>query len=160
MTIRKAMKADARKMGACHYYCWQETYRGLVSDTYLNNMDKYKNMDRFEKLFDIIGEHQYVAEEQKQIIGFFDILKSNGEYAPFEVGALYLRKEYQGKGYGREIFDFIKKKTESSPFCLWCLSSNPACGFYLHMGGRQIDTKEEIIGDRTEIEVCYLFKSE
>lgn len=160
MIIRKAKEEDARKIGICHYDCWQETYRGLIVDEYLDKMNKDENMDRFEHLFESIGKYQYVVEEDKEIIGFFDISPARDKYANIEVRGLYLRKAYQKKGYGREIFCFIREKVRNESFYLWCLKDNPTCGFYLYMGGKLIDYKEVIIGGFNEIEVCYLFSND
>lgn len=109
-------------------------------------------------MWSIMGEFQYVLEENGTIIGFFDISNPREQYAPFEVCGLYLRKAYQGKGYGKAVMQFIKNKIHQS-FYLWCLSTNPTCGFYKHMGGKEIASKEEMIGERQETEVCFLFEN-
>ncbi len=157
MIIMKATKDQARDMGSCHYFCWQETYRGLIDDAFLDNMNEEKNRTRFENnVWKYTGEYQYVMMEDDKIIGIFDISKARDNYAPYEVQGLYLRKVYQGNGYGREVMNFIKEKTNGH-FYLWCLNTNPTCGYYEHMGGKVVDSKEEMIGSRKEIEVCYLW---
>lgn len=159
MEIRKAAISDASKIGSCHYHCWQETYRGLIADSYLDSMDESKNMERFEKMYPIVGQYQYVVESENQIIGFFDITKARENYAPFEVQGLYVRKVYHGQGYGRKIIEYIKEKCKGEHFYLWCLKSNPTCGFYEHMGGQVITQKKVSVGGREEGELCYLFNS-
>lgn len=156
MKIRKATKADARWIGSCHYHCWQETYRGLIVDSYLDRLDEEKNMDRFEAMFNTIGKYQYIVEAEGVRIGFFDISKAREDYAPFEVQGLYIRKAHHGKGYGRLIMEFIKENINGH-FYLWCLETNPTYNYYKHMGGKVIDSKIVSIGGRHEVEVCFLF---
>lgn len=157
MLIRKAEIQDARYIGSCHYHCWQETYRGLIGDGYLNAMDESKNKDRFERLFSRIGQYQYVVLEQGRVIGFFDISPGREHFAPYEIQGLYLRKAYHGRGYGRAILKFIKAACGAAPFYLWCLSTNPTCGYYMHMGGKEIARKSALIGDHEYEEICFLF---
>ena len=155
--IRKAQPSDAREMGSCHYHCWQETYRGLIADSYLDALDEQKNMDRFEEMYQLTGEYQFVLEYNDKIIGLFDISKARDGYAPIEVQGLYLRKAYHGQGFGGKIMAFIRSKCNNSNFYLWCLRNNPTCGYYEHMGGRVVDKRMISIGGREVEEVCYLF---
>ena len=157
MKIRKATKEDAGFIGSCHYYCWQETYRGLINDDYLNQLDVQKNIEHFVNIWNIIGDYQYIIEENSNPIGFFDISKAREDYAEYEVQGLYIRKAYHKKGYGRQIIEFITD-TIKQPFYLWCLTSNPSCHFYEHIGASKIATKNVTIGGRLENESCYLFE--
>ncbi len=157
MIIRRAELADAREMGSCHYHCWQETYRGLIADSYLDALDEQKNMERFESMYQLIGEYQYVLEYDGRIVGLFDMSKAREKYASIEVQGLYLRKAYHGQGFGRAIMDFIKSECNGLHFYLWCLGNNPTCGYYEHMGGVVVDKRMINVGGYEVEEVCYLF---
>ena len=159
LRIRKARREDARSIGACHYHCWQETYSGLISDEYLAAMNEAQNMERFEGLYLQTGRYQYVVLDGSQIVGFFDISPAREEYAPYEVQGLYLRKSYHGHGYGRTIMDHIKKECGAAPFYLWCLSTNSTCGYYVHMGGKEIARKDIWIGKQKYEVTCFLFET-
>lgn len=157
LTIRKAENADARSVGACHYHCWQETYPGLISEEFLNSMDESKSMDRFEALFPKIAQFMYVILDGSYIVGFFDISPARDKYAPYEIRGLYLKKAYHGCGYGRAIMNYIRGKCGADQFYLWCLSTNPTCNYYTHMGGIEIARKKATIGDQEYEEICFLF---
>lgn len=157
LRIRKAEDGDARNIGACHYHCWQETYPGLISEEFLNSMDENKNMDRFEELFSKIGQFMYVILDDSHIVGFFDISPARDKYAPYEIQGLYLRKTYHGCGCGRAIMNYIRGKCGADPFYLWCLSTNPTCNYYTHMGGKEIARKKAAIGSQEYEEICFLF---
>lgn len=157
MEVRKARLEDARGQGSCHYYCWQETYRGLISDEFLDHMSEEKNMARFEGFYHLVIGYQYVLEDNGKIVGFFDVSKSREDYAPFEVQGLYLRKAYQGKGYGKKMMEYIFSIVNGEHFYLWCLATNPTCGYYEHFGAKKVDTRIVAIGKEMYEEVCYLF---
>lgn len=89
---------------------------------------------------------------------FFDISPAREEYAPYEIQGLYLRKSYHGHGYGRTIMDYIKKECGAAPFYLWCLSTNSTCGYYVHMGGKEIARKDIWIGKQRYEVTCFLFE--
>lgn len=143
--------------GSCHYQCWQETYRGLIDDNYLDRLDEIKNQKRFEKIFEMLGQYQYVVEVDGQVVVFFDISFSRETYTAFEVQSLYLRKAYHGKGYGRQIIAFFREYCGNDHFYLWCLQNNPSTVFYFHMGGKIIDARTIYIKNQKLDEVCYLF---
>ena len=154
MIIRKSKKEDARNIGILHYHCWQDTYRGLIDDAFLDGMSEESSADKKEAQFDLYGKYWYVAEEENNIIGFISVHPSNEKDANYEVEALYLDKNYHHKGYGKQMFSFIKELFNNEPFYLWCLKTNPTLGFYQHMGGTIVDTKCEAVGE----EVCLLFE--
>lgn len=157
MMIRKATLNDASKIGDCHYHCWMETYQGLISDDYLASMSEIKERQRFEKMFELVGENWYVLDKENEIIGFFDISKAREAYADVEIQGLYLRKAYQKMGYGRQIMTYIFNECQNRHFYLWCLKGNPTLGFYQHMGGKIIDKRFITIGKEQLEEVCCLF---
>lgn len=154
MHIRKCGKKDARNVGIVHYRCWQETYRGIISDSFLDSMSEESDENKKEQYFAQYGKYWYVVEEESTIIGFISLIEGNNQYAKHEVEAIYLLKEHQKKGYGKKMFAFIKETFHNEPFYLWCLKNNPTLGFYEHMGGKIIDSKNEFVGE----EVCLLFE--
>lgn len=154
MEIRKALAKDLADIGSCHYYCWQETYRGLIDDIFLDGMSETKNRERFKALS---AQYMYVLEEDEKIIGFFDVSLAQESFASYEVQGLYLRKAYHGMGYGRQIMDYIRTVCDGKNFYLWCLKTNPTVGYYQHMGGVKIASKAALIGRFNYEEECYLF---
>lgn len=72
--------------------------------------------------------------------------------------AIYILKEYQGKGIGRllvkSVVDDLKDKNLNS-MLIWAIEENPACRFYEALGGKKIDTEEIEIGGKNLSEVAY-----
>lgn len=144
-------------IGSCHYHCWQETYKAIISDDYLKRLNEQQNILRFQELWELRGEYQYIVAVDGIPMGFFDISKARDPYASYEVQGLYIRKAYHGNGYGRQIISFIKKSINAL-FYLWCLTTNPTCTFYKHMGTRIVADRNIMIGDRLEKEICFYFE--
>ena len=153
MIIRACCKEDIKGIGTCHYHCWQETYRGLIRDAILDGMSEEKNILKKEKQFSMYGKYWHVVEENGEIIGFISLIPDD-VYAKHEVQALYLRKSYQKKGYGKKMMEYIKELFHHESFYLWCLKNNPTLSFYEHMGGVIIAQRKDEVGE----EVCFLFK--
>src|SRR5699024_12530375 len=81
----------------------------IVPDKYLNQMT-YEN--RQEKWQDIISKQiVFVAENNKgEIVGFSNVgVERTGKYPDYkgELYAIYLLKEYQGKGIGKILFKHV-----------------------------------------------------
>jgi ribosomal protein S18 acetylase RimI-like enzyme len=159
IVIRAALPEDSKDIAFVHVESWRSTYAGIVNQAYLDNL-KYE--DR-EKMWTSIL-HQYTPtshvlvaydKEKKKSIGFvssgpkrdFPELKYDGE-----IFALYLLKEYQGKGIGDQLFDAACREMRTAGFqntMLWVLKENPSIGFFKIMGGKVIsEVGCEIAGEK------------
>ncbi len=78
-----------------------------------------------------------------------------------EIYAIYLRREFQGKGIGKNLFlgaaDWLCKQGYDS-MLLWVLRDNPTRKFYEAMGGRELDSKIIKIGAPL-VEISYGWES-
>lgn len=152
--IRKAEVEDAGGIAKVHVDCWRTTYKGIVPDTFLESLS-YEKCELIWKK-GINENNVYIAEnENGQVIGFSTGGKERtGKYEAYtgELYAIYILKEYQGKGIGRllvqSVVDDLKDKNLDS-MLIWVIEENPACNFYEKLGGKKIDTEEiEIAGKK------------
>lgn len=72
MDIRKAREEDAAKIARVHVESWQETYKGLIDQDYLDSL-KIDNRERMWK--ETLANRQkeqpvFIAEIENGIIGF------------------------------------------------------------------------------------------
>jgi GNAT superfamily N-acetyltransferase len=74
--------------------------------------------------------------------------KRNGMYA------IYILKEYQRKGIGKQLIQGLIKESMSS-FLVWVLADNPSRRFYEKLGGKKIGTESITIGGVDLDEVAY-----
>ncbi|BCB05389.1 GNAT family N-acetyltransferase [Bacillus sp. KH172YL63] len=133
MLLRKAVLQDAKGVAHVHVESWKTTYRGIVSNEYLQSLSK----DSKEKKWsDILSNthHTYVCElEDGEIAGFVSFGKErSGEYEG-ELYAIYLLEEHQGKGIGKKLFEIAMKELKTQGFnsmWIWVLKENPSKQFY------------------------------
>ena len=158
--IRKARIEDAQSIAEVRTKSWQSTYRGIVSDAYLDNMDIAKVTELWKQ---IIAQNPcvYVAETD-HIVGFGSAGKNRHPAitADGEIYLLYLLKECQGIGIGKMLFlELIQQLYSQSmkSMLIMVLRDNPSKHFYIHMGGRLIKEEEVEIGGQKLIEEAYMW---
>lgn len=159
MRIREAAVGDAEGIARVHVDSWRTTYKGIVSESYLQQLSYEQRAENWRRG---IGKNAiYVAEDETgRIVGFATGGKERtGNYdADGELYAIYLLQEVQGKGIGKKLTKVIAKKLQEQGFTsmlVWVLESNPSKKFYASLGGEPIDeTMIEIGGDEFK-EIAY-----
>ena len=116
----------------------------VVQHTIKTIYPKYYPME----VVDFFCEHHSEDAIEKDINnGYVSVLKIDGTivatgcFVDNHITRVYVLPEHQKKGYGKKMFAFIKETFLHEPFYLWCLKNNPTLGFYEHMGGKIIDSK-------------------
>lgn len=166
MVIREASLEDIEGIAKVHVDSWRSTYKGIISDAYLSRLTVEKRKKNWLWTLNNLNIHEkiFVAEDKGEIVGFSNGGKNrtpNTEYDG-ELYALYILKEYQGKGLGKklveEVMDTLRKKNYDS-MMVWVLESNPAIGFYRKLGGEEFTRKDIEIGQDVLIEVALGWKN-
>lgn len=143
MRIRSAIQSDAVQIAEVHVNSWRTTYKGIVPDSYLDNLSVAKRTLLWEKQLDEGNEGSkiFVAEnEAGQIVGFVSGGRNRLESMPFdsEIYAIYLLEEYQRQGIGEllmfSIASFLTDQGYKSTY-LWALEDNRYRSFYEKRGG-------------------------
>ncbi|GAA5417526.1 hypothetical protein Pryu01_02600 [Paraliobacillus ryukyuensis] len=163
MKIREAVLGDHQAIAKVHVDSWRETYRGIVPQTYLNQLSYADRATLWEKI--IASDNTvFVAEnEAGDIIGFGNGGKErSGDYPNYqgEVYALYLLTDYQQHGIGKKIVKEIAshlKGLQLNGVLIWVLADNPSVGFYQAIGGKKVDEESVDIGGKQLIEAAYGF---
>lgn len=143
--IRNRIDNDAYGITHVVTVSWNETYKGLVPDDFLENMktnedERARNLMEKFKTEDV---KELVLEIDKEIVGFIRYGKSQDlEFANCgEIYAFYIINKYHGFGYGRKLFETAKQDLINMGFdkmIIACLKGNPTGDFYKHMGGKYI----------------------
>ena len=165
MLIREKRIADIPEFTLLVNEVWNETYRGIVADEFLDNM-KNTIDDRIKRQTDNFYEkdsYSYVLVDNDKLIGYTSVDKSREEEYPNsgELSSLYLLKKYQGNGYGRMLFEYSLNKIKElgySDYIIGCLDNNPTNEFYKKMGGKLYKQKNKKIGNKDYIENYYIFE--
>ncbi len=143
--IRKMKKEDCTDVTHVITVAWNETYRGIVPDEFLDNM--YLNEDERTKYsfnnFNENDNHQFVLEVNNKIVGYMNVgLTDDTEYDNCgEIHAIYIINGYKGYGYGKEMVEVGIKELKNMNFdkmLIGCLVGNKTNDFYKHMGGKFI----------------------
>jgi GNAT superfamily N-acetyltransferase len=133
MHYRKAEIKDAGSLAYVHVNSWRTTYHGIVSEEYLQSLSVKEREERWVRILSD-SHHTYASEtEDGEIVGFVSFGKDrSGEYEG-ELYAIYLLKDYQGKGIGKELFEIAIRELKNMGFntmWTWVLKENPSKYFY------------------------------
>jgi len=91
--------------------CWKSEYRGIVADDYLDSMSSDERHRALLKRFDTNASDFLIMTENDCLIGAAVFGKSfiEGFESGGEISAIYLHKDYIGKGYGHKLFAEIER---------------------------------------------------
>lgn len=146
--IRKKERKDCADVAHVVTVAWNETYRGIVPDEFLDNL--YTNEDdRAKNAYNNFNEkenHQYVLEVDDKVVGFVNVGSSDEtDYENCgEIHAVYIINGYKGHGYGKKLIDAGIQELKTMNFdkmVIGCLNGNPSNEFYKHLGGKFIKTR-------------------
>lgn len=160
--IRRAAVADAAGIARVHVDAWRETYRGQIPDEFLASLSSERRQARWEQ--DLAPQDErvvtFVTEWAGEIVGFCGVGPERGSLPAYdgELWGLYLLRKFQGRGLGRELFLTGARHLRDCGFqrmMLWVLDTNPARGFYEHMGGFLAGEQPIEIGGVMYREVAY-----
>jgi GNAT superfamily N-acetyltransferase len=167
--IRRAILADAPAIARIHVQSWQETYRGLVPDEYLDRMTVTQRERGHERsLAYEDGTATFLALDPTPAGGAVPVgfaLCGRARGAPGwnwgEIFALYLLDRAKGRGHGRALMAASSAwfaERGMSPFMLWALTANfRATGFYRHLGGEAYADRLERFGGAVLAESAFRF---
>ena len=147
MSVRPAVPADVERLAEVHVRCWQETYRGMLSEEFLAAQGPETRLPLWRHLLDTADAAEapaeaWVACDGGTVVGFAGIRRgpdggsahdsgppSSGD---LELWGLYLLASHQGLGLGRRLLEAALGGSAAS---LWVAAGNGrAIGFYSHFG--------------------------
>jgi len=163
MIIHFAQVEDAPAVARVHVDTWHTTYTGIVPQEFLDNLSYQRSQANWEtQLKDPLdGMHLFLAEDQPgQVIGFAcggPLRQALADYDG-ELYAIYILESFQRKGCGRLLVNTVACDLARRGFhslVIWVLKDNPACRFYVALGGKFLAEKMITIGGKQLPEVAY-----
>lgn len=160
LTFVNAGGENVADLGYLHATVWHQTYKGLASDSFLERFTPERRTAVFRKVIETSTEHFIIAYLEGKPVGFV-ICKSTEQAGIGEVCAIYLLREVQRKGYGREMMDYAINLLQNEgcrELILWVLEKNTqARGFYEKYGFEPDGGRQEIdLGNKlTELRYHY-----
>jgi len=142
--IREANPNDVPAIAKVHVLSWKESFVGIVPDAFLERLTIENRVEAFAKRFGEENYRMYVAEfDGAGAVGFADVGDPRYDVGNYdaELYAIYLFREFQGKGIGALLFERIKEflvdQGKSSMYLL-ALEVSPYRPFYEKMGGKLV----------------------
>ena len=143
--IRKMTKNDCQSVAHVTTVAWNETYKGIVPDDFLNNLynTEDKRTENSYNKFDEKDNHQYVLVVDDKVVGFIKVGRTEDkDYDNCgEIHAVYIIDGYKGHGYGRKLVEAGIKELKDMGYnkmVIGCLVGNPTNTFYEHIGGKYV----------------------
>lgn len=141
--IRKATDEDIYRIGYVHYKAWQETYRNIIDDEYLDSLTLESRINKVH----LYLKNCIVCELDKKVIAFATCYPARDEdlINALEISAIYVLREHKGLKIGtRLVNQCINENSEYHSLCLWVAKDNvDAITAYSRMGFDK-DGKESI----------------
>jgi GNAT superfamily N-acetyltransferase len=139
LIVRPAEVRDVAQMARIHVRCWQETYRGLMSDAVLDDPGFPAARERMWTAY--LTDERYrqsrvaVAERDDEMVGIAMSGPSEDVTAAWnwQLYVLYVHAADHGTGAGRALLEAVIDPAES--VALWVADPNPrAQAFYRKHG--------------------------
>ena len=166
MGVRRAAVDDAEAIERIRVETWRATYRGLLPDGLIDQLQL--NVERRRERLRVAhpSELIFVAEEGAEVVGyaFAGPERTHDREYPGEVYAIYVLPAAQGKGHGRALIRECARELAArgmTSLLIWVLRENQiGRGFYERLGGTPVREKplEEFPGAEDHIEVGYGWK--
>lgn len=160
MIVREAKVSDAAGIAFVHVESWKTTYQNILPKEFLTNLS-YKSREQFWET-SIPKGNVFVAEnDEGKIVGFASGgNERSGSYEGYkgELTSIYILKEYQGIGIGKQLMKSIIKGIEKlgiNTMLVLVLEDNNSKLFYEALGGKKIDEIEVEIAGKLLNELVY-----
>ena len=158
--IRLASSGDAAAIAQCQIVTWQQTYRGILPDAFLDTQAVERSAESWRA---VVSDRRRVTHvvDGPGVLGFCTSGPSRGETGGFrgEVEAIYIHPTEQGRGHGtaliRAAMAWLADR-KLIPVLVWALEANaPAHRFYQALGAQRLDTRLLRIADALYPEVGF-----
>lgn len=156
VVLRPARPDDAQAIARVQVAAWRSTYRGLVPDEFLDNMEedpeKWLNAIRRD---DGTAQASFVIVAEDASGGVIGYAAAGRERTgdpryKGELHAIYILEERQRQGIGKRLVRAAAQgllKRGHSSMLVWVLAENPFRRFYESLGGRRLRNGTVAIAD-------------
>ena len=121
-----------------HCTAWQEAYRGIVCDRYLDSMTVEATTARARKF----PENTLVAKDKEKVVGFavYSLSRDEDLMDAGEVVAIYVLSEYYGHKIGYRLMnEAVSRLSEYNTIFVWVLEQNERAIRFYHRYGFEFD---------------------
>ena len=138
--IIKTAETDEELCGRGYVHCmaWQEAYRGIVNDRWLDTMTVEATTARARQF----PENTLVAKDNDKVVGFAVYGPSRDEDLPDagEVDAIYVLSEYYDRKVGYRLMnEAVSRLSEYNTIIVWVFEKNERAINFYHKYGFEFD---------------------
>jgi GNAT superfamily N-acetyltransferase len=158
-TFRQAVPADSPAIAALHAESWHTTYRGMLTDAYLDGPVREEREHLWKSHFEATGTARWyvgLAEVEGALVGFACVLLDEEPAWGAYLDNLHVSAGFQGRGIGRQLFAravrWVMAIEPGWPLHLWVFEANAgACRFYNTLRGQAVQRGFRLGPDGTEV---------
>lgn len=153
LAIRRATPDDSATITEVHDDAWRAAYRGILPGTELERMIARRGPAWWERAIRRRVPILVLDQGNGEVAGYVTFGPSRARTLPFrgEIYELYLRPDFQGLGFGRNLFAAAKEELSlhgRQTLIVWALADNDvAVRFYERLGGRTVGRSVDRFGD-------------
>ena len=147
--IRQAHTGDAEPIARFHTESWQRTYRGMMSDAFLDGgaLENRRRVWKERLGTPAPNQHVRVAEDATGLIGFICVYSGHDPEWGSYIDNLHVAYRVHGQGVGRALMrdaaDWLHQTRPDTGVWLWVMEANTgARAFYERLGASNAGVAE------------------
>ena len=144
-------ESEIRGKAYVHWKSWQEAYKGIVDQRYLDAL----TLEKCESIAHSFPDNTIIAKDEDLVVGFacYNKYRSDELENAGEVSAIYILSEYYGQGVGYQLMQMALEKLSEYPrVAVWVLKDNERairfykrCGFEFDGGEKTLNLASPIV---------------
>lgn len=159
--LRAATPDDAVAIAEVHVQAWHETYRGLIPEAIVDGIDVASRIALWRRAM-AQGTALWLSLAEGVIVGFAagGPARDMPDGVDAELRAIYVLRAHERLGHGRGLVAAIAGDLHAAGhrgMGLWVLTTNPARGFYEHLGARPFGERTLVIAGHPLDHIAYGF---
>lgn len=158
--IRKANNNDAKDIVRVNVMGWENTYKNIFPQTFLEGLDIYDE-NSIRKCQEKISQYA-VCEIDNKVVAVIRYGKNRKNYddSYAEIYALYVDDSYKKKGIGSKLIEFAfeELRSEYDYVLISTLVNNSANEFYKKIGEKFVGNCDFLLGNEKFVENIYEYE--
>lgn len=159
--LKPATPQDYKAIAELHTTNWQQNYRGILSDDYLDNKAAEERSEVwYNRLYSpVVNQITTIATMDDILVGFSCLLLNDDVTYGSLLDNLHVSQQLQKSGIGKLLMQHCAKtileKASSKKMYLWVFESNyNARTVYEKLGGTHTETTDHVNWDGTKAKTC------